>query len=378
MKFQTKTIRAGITPDPATGAIVPPIYQNTTFAFKELGKDSGYDYSRTNNPTREILGKNLAELEGGVCGFVLATGMAAEATVISLFKHGDHIICGNDVYGGTHRLFTYTKEQFNIDVSFIPMTDPEVVRKSLRKNTKAIWLETPSNPLLHLVDIEAIVQVAREHNLLVIADNTFLSPCFQNPLKFGVDIVVHSTTKYLSGHNDGLGGAVITNSEELGEKIGYIANAMGTVAGAFDSWLVLRGIKTLAIRMREHEKNALAIAAFLSHHPRVKKVYYPGLETHPQYELAKKQQTGFGGMLSFELDGDLSDVKSFFKKLKLFYLAESFGSTESLISHPQTMSHASMPPEAQAEAGITENLIRISVGLEDKDDLIEDLQGALI
>ncbi len=377
MKFQTKAIHSAIKPDSAFGSIVPPIYQNTAFAFTDVNKNKGFDYSRTGNPTRKILEENLAALEGGKHCVALTTGMAAETTVLSLFKSGDHFICGNDVYGGTVRLFNYLKEHFRIDVSFISLASAEKIHQHLQPNTKAIWVETPSNPLLNIVDLEQIASIAKKHNLLLIVDNTFLTPYFQSPFQWGADIIIHSTTKYLSGHNDGLGGAVICTDNVLGEKIAFIANALGTVSGAFESWLILRGIKTLPLRMREHEKNATAIAQFLQKQSAIKKVYYPGLETHPQYQLIKKQMKGCGGIVSFEIDGDQKRIHHILRSTKLFYLAESFGSVESLIEHPKTMSHASMSPEAQEAAGITDQLIRLSVGLEDKDDLINDLKQVL-
>jgi cystathionine gamma-synthase len=377
LRFQTKAIHSGISPDSAYGAIVPPIYQNTAFAFEDVNKHKGFDYSRTGNPTRKVLEDNLAALEGGKHCVALTTGMAAETTILSLFKNGDHIICGNDVYGGTFRLFEFQKEQSDLEVTYISMIEQENIETAIRENTKAIWVETPSNPLLNIVDLEKTAAFAHSNNLIMIVDNTFLSPAFQRPFEFGADIVIHSTTKYLGGHNDGLGGAVICIDDELGEKIAYAANALGTTASAFESWLIIRGIKTLPLRMREHEKNALAIASFLQKQDFIKKVNYPGLEDHPQYELIQKQMLGNGGMVSFEVNGDINKVNKILKNTKLFYLAESFGSVESLIEHPKTMSHAAMTPEAQKAGGITDRLIRLSVGIEDKEDLITDLEQAL-
>lgn len=377
MKFQTKTIHAGVTPDPATGAIVTPIHQSTTYAFDDIDKNKGYDYSRTANPTRKVLEDQLAALEGGTYCAALTTGMAAETTVSSLFRRGDHVICGNDVYGGTFRLFKYIEKQFDVEFTFIPLTNLDGIARAIRPNTKGIWIETPSNPLFNVVDLQAVTDLARARNLLTIVDNTLLSPYCQQPLRFGVDIVVHSTTKYLSGHNDGLGGAIICNNDELAERLAFSANALGTVSGAFDAWLILRGIKTLALRMREHQKNALQIARFLQSHPAVRQVYYPGLPDHPQADIIERQTSGFGGMLSFELEGGLPAAQTVLRATKLFYLAESFGGVESLIEHPKTMSHASMTPEAQAEAGITDGLLRISAGLEDCEDLLADLEQAL-
>ncbi|MFC1733009.1 trans-sulfuration enzyme family protein [candidate division KSB1 bacterium] len=377
MRFRTKLIRAGIQPDSATGALITPIYQTTTFVFDDIGVHKGFDYSRTGNPTRKALEDNLAELEGGTYGIALPTGMAAETTVLSLFKKGEHILCGNDVYGGTVRLLNYFSGHFGLEVDYISMQNPRNVADAVKPNTRAIWAETPSNPLLNIVDLEAIHTIASENSVLLIVDNTFLSPFFQQPIGFGADIVVHSTTKYLSGHNDGLGGAIVCTESTLAEQLYFSANALGNAQGAFDSWLILRGIKTLAVRMKEHEKSAMKTGRFLSEHKAVKRVYYPGLEDHPQSELIRKQMTGFGGMLSFEVEGGVERVNRIMRNVDLFYIAESFGGVESLIEHPQTMSHASMSPSEQAEAGITGELIRLSVGLEDPDDLLEDLDKAL-
>ena len=376
MRFQTKAIHAGQRPDPATGAIVTPIHQSATYAFDDVDKNKGYDYSRSGNPTRKALEEQLAALEGGTYCVALTTGMAAETTVTNLFKRGDHIICGNDVYGGTFRLFKYIERQFEVAFSFISLVDPARILAEVRPNTKAVWVETPSNPLFNVVDLEVVANIAAAHNLLTIVDNTLLSPYCQQPLRFGADIVVHSTTKYLSGHNDGLGGAIICNDAALAEQIAFCANALGTVSSAFDAWLILRGVKTLTLRMREHQKNALRLARFLQNHPKVKRVYYPGLPDHPQARIIEKQTTGFGGMLSFEVEGGKPAAHTLLRCTQLFYIAESFGGAESLIEHPATMSHASMSSEAQAEAGITDGLLRISAGLEDSDDLLDDLQQA--
>lgn len=377
MRFQTKLIHAGISPDEATGALVTPIYQTTTFVFDDIGKNKGFDYSRTGNPTRKVLEDNLAALENGQHGIALPTGMAAESTVLSLFNSGDHIICGNDVYGGTFRLLNYFRDHFGLDVSFIPMTDPEKIAAEIKPNTKAIWVETPSNPLLNIVDIKAVSEISQSHNLLTIVDNTFLSPYFQRPIDFGADIVVHSTTKYLSGHNDGLGGAIVCKDAAIGEKLANAANTLGNAQGTFDAWLILRGIKTLSVRLNAIETNARLVAEYLALHSEVKHVYYPGLRQHPQYELIQKQMTGAGGIVTFEVNGDIEKANNVMRQTKLFYLAESFGGVESLIEHPKTMSHASMSPEALEEAGLTDGLIRLSIGLEDPDDLIEDLDRAL-
>jgi cystathionine gamma-synthase len=377
MSFQTDTIHAGVAPDKAYGAIMTPIYQSSTFVFEDVGKTRGFDYTRSGNPTRKALEDNLAVLEG--CSFAVAvtTGMAAVATVLHLFSNGDEIICTDDCYGGTARLLTTIEEHFDVRIRFISLRDPEVVRKHITRNTKAIWIETPSNPLLNLIDIAAVTAIAKEHGLLSIVDNTFLSPYLQQPFKLGADIVVHSTTKYLNGHSDVVGGAILSNEPSLDQRIKYLVNALGTCAQPFDCWLVLRGIKTLVPRMKEHERNARIVAEFLDSHPKVRRVFYPGLESHPQHELARRQQRGFGGMVSFELDGSVSEVEQVLRSTQLFALAESLGGVESLIEHPATMSHASMDREHRLAAGINDSVIRLSIGIEDPDDLVADLRQAL-
>ncbi|ABB24405.1 trans-sulfuration enzyme family protein [Pelodictyon luteolum] len=377
MSFQTDTIHAGVAPDKAYGAIMTPIYQSSTFVFEDIGKHKGFDYTRSGNPTRKALEDSIAALEGCSCAVAVTTGMAAIATVMHLFNAGDEIICTNDCYGGTARLMKTIQEHFEIRVHFISLRDSAGIEAYINEKTRAIWIETPSNPLLNLVDIEAVTTLSRKHGLLSIVDNTFLSPYNQQPFRLGADIVVHSTTKYLNGHSDVVGGAVLSNSSQIDEKLKYLVNTLGTCAQPFDCWLVLRGIKTLVPRMKEHERNAMAVARFLDSHPKVARVFYPGLETHPQHELAKKQQRGFGGMVSFELDGGIGEVNRVLKGTKLFALAESLGGVESLIEHPATMSHASMGAEHRAEVGITDGVIRLSVGIEDPDDLICDLALAL-
>lgn len=377
MKFQTKAIHAGIDPDPATGAIATPIHQSTTYQFKRMGEPGEFEYSRCGNPTRKALEDNLAALEGGVYSSALATGQGAQITLLNLFQQGDHIICGNDVYGGTIRMLNLLKKNAGIEVSFIPLTDVDRVRTEIRSNTRAIWIESPSNPLFNIVDLEAIATLARENDVISIVDNTLLTPYFQQPFQFGIDLVVHSATKYLSGHNDGLGGVIVCRENKFVEDIAFTANALGAVLGAFDAWLILRGIKTLALRMREQQKSALKIANFLQSHSAVSRVFYPGLADHPQYALIQKQTSGFGGMLSFELKEGIEKARKVVEGTELFYMTESFGGVESLIQHPQTMSHSSMSPEALAEAGITDKLVRVSVGLEDCEDLLADLERAL-
>ncbi len=375
--FQTQSIHAGITPDPYSRAIVTPIHQSTTFVFKGMGEPGEFEYSRCGNPTRQALEDNLAALEGGVYCSALATGQAAELTLMNRFEKGDHIICGNDVYGGTIRLFNHLQKHAGLQVSYIPLTNIDRIAAEIRPNTKAIWIETPSNPLFNIVDLEAVIAVARAHDLVSMVDNTVLTPFNQQPIKFGADYVVHSATKYLSGHNDGLGGAIVCREESQIEDLAFTANALGAVLGAFDSWLILRGIKTLALRMREHQRSALEIAKFLEDHPAVSRVYFPGLPSHPQFDLIQKQTKGYGGMMSFELKGGIEKARTVCEGTELFFLSESFGGVESLIQHPKSMSHSSMTPEAQAEAGITNSLVRISVGLEDTEDLLTDLDRVL-
>jgi cystathionine beta-lyase/cystathionine gamma-synthase len=377
MRFETLAIHAGERPDRTFGAVSVPIYQTSTFVFEDAGKTRGYDYSRTSNPTRKVLEDTVAQLEGGKAGFAFATGMAAEATVIHLLKPGDHIISGDDVYGGTYRLFQNVMQDFGLEFTFVRMDNRARIEDAIRPNTRMLWLETPSNPLLNIVDVEMVVDIARRHDILTVADNTFATPYFLRPIEYGVDLVVHSTTKYLNGHCDVVGGAVVTTTDELTERIQFLLNAMGTCASPFDCWLVLRGIETLAVRMKQHEENALAVANYLKEHPLVKRVFYPGLDSHPGYEIAKRQMKGFGGMVSFETRGGIESVNTFLRRLKLFSLAESLGGVVSLAAHPGTMTHASMPKDYREKVGITDELIRLSVGLENVDDLIDDLRQAL-
>jgi cystathionine gamma-lyase/cystathionine beta-lyase len=377
MRFETLAIHAGERPDKTFGAISVPIYQTSTFAFEDIGKTRGYDYSRTANPTRKVLEDTIAQLEGGKAGFAFATGMAAEATVIHLLKAGDHVISGDDVYGGTYRLFQDVMCDFGLEFSFLRMNDRRRIEEAIRPNTRMLWLETPSNPLLNIVDLEMVVDIAKQHNLMTVIDNTFATPYFLRPIGYGVDLVVHSTTKYLNGHCDVVGGAVVTTTDELSQRVQFLLNAMGTCASPFDCWLVLRGIETLPVRMKRHEENAIAVANYLKGHPAVEKVFFPGLESHPGHEIAKRQMKGFGGVVSFEVKGGIESVNTFLRRLKVFYLAESLGSVASLAEHPATMSHASMPKDYREKVGITDGLIRLSVGLENIDDLVEDLWQAL-
>ena len=377
MRFETRAIHAGQGPDPAFGAVMTPIYQTSTFAFRGVNQPGPFDYSRSGNPTRKALEDCLASLEGGLRGFAFATGMAAEATVLMMFEAGDHIVVHDDLYGGTYRLLTSVVASKGIAIDFVNLRDIHALRSAIRPNTRALWLETPTNPLMNLLDLKAIADVAREQSVLTICDNTFLSPFFQRPLEHGIDIVVHSTTKYINGHSDVVGGAAIVNNPALGDKIGFLQNAMGTCAGPQDCFLVLRGIKTLALRMEAHNQNALGLARWLQAHPRVAEVLHPGLETHPQHDLALRQTTGFGGTFSFRLKGGKGDVFRALGRLSLFTLAESLGGVESLIEHPWSMTHVSMPEDVRRNVGITEDLIRVSVGIEHMDDLIGDLEYAL-
>jgi cystathionine gamma-lyase/cystathionine beta-lyase len=377
MRFETLAIHAGERPDTAFGAISIPIYQTSTFVFEDVGKTRGYDYSRTANPTRKALEDTIARLEGGKAGFAFATGMAAEATVVHLLKAGEHVISGDDVYGGTYRLFQNVMCDLGLEFTFLRMDSRQRIEEAIRPNTRMLWLETPSNPLLNIVDIEMVVDIAKRHNLMTVMDNTFATPYFLRPIEYGIDLVVHSTTKYLNGHCDVVGGAVVTTTDELTERIQFLLNAMGTCASPFDCWLVLRGIETLPVRMRQHDENAIAVADYLGTHPAVARVFYPGLESHPGHDIAKRQMKGFGGVVSCELRGGSEAVDSFLRRLEVFSLAESLGGVASLAEHPATMSHASMPKDYRDRVGITDELVRLSVGLENIDDLIDDLRRAL-
>ena len=377
MRFETEAIHAGHRPDKAYGAISVPIYQSSTFAFEDIGKTSGFEYSRMGNPTRRVLEETIAKLEGGKAGFACASGLAAESVIIHLLKAGDHIIAVEDIYGGTFRLFQDVMSRFGLEFTFIKMSRKEEIENSIKPNTRMIWIETPSNPLLHIVDLEMAAKVAKKHGIISVMDNTFSSPYFLRPLEFGIDIVMQSTTKHLIGHIDVVGGVIVTNRDDLTERVAFLHNTLGAIAGPFDSWLVLRGVETLPIRMKQHEINATAIALFLKTHPAVNRVYYPGLPDHPGHELAAKQMKGFGGMVSFEMKGGLEAVNNFLRKAKVFTMAESLGGMTSLAGHPVTQSHASMSREQREKIGITESLVRLSVGLENIDDLLEDLAQAL-
>jgi cystathionine beta-lyase/cystathionine gamma-synthase len=376
--FATRAIHVGQDPDPATGAVIVPIYQTSTYAQSEVGVHKGYDYSRTANPTRAALEACLASLDSGRYGLAFGSGMAAEDTVLHLFETGSHIIASDDVYGGTFRLFHRVLERVGLRFTFVDATRTHHVTDAITDATRLIWLESPTNPLMKLIDIAAVARAAHERNILVAVDNTFASSYCQRPLELGADIVHYSTTKYLGGHSDVVGGALITSDEELYQRLKFLQNAVGGVPGPFDSWLVLRGLKTLAVRMRQHSSNAMEVACSLERHPKVKAVYYPGLPSHPQHELAKRQMVGgFGGMLSFEVTGGVDAAREVARRTRLFTLAESLGGVESLIELPALMTHASLPAERRSEVGIDDGLIRLSVGIEEAEDLIVDLQQAL-
>ena len=377
MKFSTKAIHAGQEPDPTSGAIMTPIYQTSTYAQTGIGEHKGFEYARTANPTRSALEACIAALENGTHGLSFASGMAAESTVLSLLSAGDHMISCDDLYGGSYRIFERIMRRYNVETSYVTAGNVEDYEKAIRPNTKLIWLETPTNPLLRLVDIRAVAEVAHRHNLLLVVDNTFSSPYFQQPLELGADIVLHSTTKYINGHSDVIGGAVVTSNEEVYEALKFQQNAAGAVPGPFDVWLTMRGIKTLAVRMRQHEENAFSVARFLMEHKRVEKVYYPGLPSHPDHELAKRQMSGFGGMVSFQFKGTFADVEQVVRRFKVFTFAESLGGVESLACHPATMTHGSIPKDIREARGLGDTLLRLSVGIEDIEDILSDLEQAL-
>ena len=378
MKFATKAIHAGQEPDPSTGAIIAPIFQTSTYVQAGLGEHKGFEYSRTQNPTRSALEECMAAIEDGRYGLAFASGMAAESATLSLLSAGEHIVSCDDLYGGSYRIFERVMRRYNVETTYVAAGNIEGYERAIRPNTKMIWLETPTNPLLRLIDIQAVAEIAHRHNLLLVVDNTFASPYFQQPLKLGADIVVHSTTKYLNGHSDIIGGALVLNNEEVYQAIKFYQNAAGGVPSPFDSWLTLRGIKTLAVRMRQHEENAIAVAKFLAEHPRVEKVYYPGLPAHPDYALAKRQMSGFGGMVSFQFKGIYADVDKVVRRFKIFALAESLGGVDSLVCHPASMTHGSIPKDIRESRGLTDTLLRLSVGIEDVDDLLADLEQALV
>ena len=379
--FGTRVIHGGQKPDPLTGAVMPPIYATSTYVQSSPGVHKGYEYSRTANPTRDALQASVANLEGGAAGFAFSSGLAASATIVDLLDSGSHIVAMHDLYGGSYRLFeNVRKRSAGHDVSFVDLTDPAALEASLQPNTRMIWVETPTNPLLKVVDLRAVSTVAKKRGIMTVCDNTFATPYLQNPLEFGFDLVVHSTTKYLNGHSDAIGGAAVIRhgADELRERLTYLQNAVGGVPGPFDSFLTLRGIKTLALRMERHCSNAMTIAKFLESHPKVERVIYPGLASHPHHELAKRQMHGgFGGIISAVLRGGIEDARKFLERCHLFALAESLGGVESLIEHPALMTHASLPAPMRAKLGISDSLVRLSVGVESVDDLIAELKEAL-
>ena len=376
MGFATIAIHTGSEPDEATGSVTVPIYQTSTYAQDALGKNKGYEYARTQNPTRSALERNVAALEGARFGFAFASGMAAIDATLRLVKAGEHVVVSDNTYGGTARLFNRILANYNIEFDFVDTSDVLSVEAAIKPNTKMVFLETPTNPVMIVTDLREVSEIAHRAGARVVCDNTFMSPYLQRPREFGVDIVVHSTTKYLNGHSDGVGGMVVLNDEEDAAWIGFVQNSVGAILSPFDSWLVMRGTKTLALRMEQHDKSGRAVAAFLEEHPKVKKVYYPGSASHPQHALARRQQRGFGGMVAFDV-GSLAAAKTILESVRLCTLAESLGGVETLISHPATMTHASVDAEKRERLGITDGLVRISVGIEDTDDIIADLDQAL-
>ena len=376
MGFSTDAIHAGQKPDPVTGAVITPIYQTSTYAQEELGKNKGYEYGRTHNLTRQALEANIAALEKGKYGIAFGSGLAATHALMSLVKSGDHVVISNNVYGGTYRLFELVMKDYGITFTWVDTSNLKNIESAIKANTKLVYLETPTNPMLNLTDLAGAAEICKRHNLISIVDNTFMSPYFQNPLTLGCEIVLHSTTKYINGHSDVIGGIIVTSSDKIHERIRYIQNAAGGVPSPFDCWLILRSTKTLAVRMERHNKNAIELANFLVESKIAKKVYYPGLKDHPQHELAKKQMRGFGGMISVDF-GDIEKAKKILKNVKIFTLGESLGGVESLISHPASMTHASVPKKERDEMGLTESLVRLSVGIEDIEDLIKDIKDAL-
>jgi cystathionine beta-lyase/cystathionine gamma-synthase len=379
LDFATRCIHAGQEPDPTTGAVMMPIYATSTYVQQSPGVNKGYDYARTKNPTRMAFERCIADLEGGSAAFAFASGLAAISTSLECLDQGSHVISVDDLYGGSRRLFERVrKRSMGIEVSYLDLSDPDAIEAEIRPNTRLVWVETPTNPLLKLVDLERVAAIAKKRGIWAAADNTFASPYVQRPLEHGFDLVVHSTTKYLNGHSDMVGGvAVVADNAELSERLKFLQNAVGAIQGPFDSFLALRGLKTLALRMERHCTSGLKVAAWLERHPKVRRVFYPGLASHPQHALAKKQMHGFGGMISAELEGTLDDARRFLERCQLFALAESLGGVESLIEHPALMTHGSVPVDVRAALGISDTLVRLSVGIEDPDDLIADLDAAL-
>lgn len=377
MKFDTKVVRAGIEPDPTTGAIIPPIYQTATYVLEEVGRDKGFDYTRSANPTRQLLEENLAAIEGGKYGVCFASGMSTVDACLKLLKAGDHVVCSDDVYGGVSRLFNNILNKYDLKFTYVDTSDPNQVVEAIRPETVMLWIETPTNPLLKVTDLEAMGVIAKEHTLLYAVDSTFATPVFLRPLEYGADMVVHSTTKYLSGHNQLIGGIVITNREDIFDEMKFVQKTIGAVPSPFDCWLTLLGVKTLHLRMARHAENGQVVAEFLENHPKIAKVTYPGLPSHPQYSVAKKQMSGYSGMISFELKGGIATGKNLMNNVKLCLLAESLGAVETMITHPATMTHVDVPKDERYARGLTDGLVRISVGIEDVEDIIGDLTQAL-
>src|SRR6266545_3531133 len=376
LRFATRTVHAGQVPEPLAGAVMTPIYQTSTYVQQGLGKHKGYEYARTSNPTREALERNVAALEGARYGFAFSSGLAALDSVMKLLSAGDHVVSGENVYGGSHRQMTHIWSRLGLTFTFVDGGDAAAVAAAVTPKTKIVYAETPTNPMMRLCDLAATGEIAKQAGALFVVDNTFATPFFQQPLQYGADIVLHSTTKYLNGHSDMIGGLLVTSRDDLAERLGFIQNSSGAVPGPFDCWLALRGTKTLALRMRQHDASGRRIAEWLTKHPRVRRVYYPGLASHPQYQLACRQMTGFGGMISIEL-GEVGFARRFVERTKIFALAESLGGVESLIGHPASMTHASVPRELREKMGLTDSLVRLSVGIEDVEDLIADLDQAL-
>ena len=377
MNFDTKVVRAGINPDPTTGSILPPIYETATYVLPEVGRDLGFDYTRSSNPTRQVLEENLAAIESGQYAISFASGMSAVDACFKLFTAGDHIVCGDDVYGGVTRLLDNVIVQQGLSVSYVDTTNVEAVKAAITPKTKILWIETPTNPLLKVSDMEAMVKIAKDAGILLGVDATFATPVFLRPLEFGADIVMHSTTKYLAGHNQIIGGVLITNHEDIFKKMKYIQKTIGAVSSPFDCWLNLSGLKTLHLRMKRHEESALQVAEFLEGHSKIDRVLYPGLASHPQHAIAKAQMSGFSGMITFELTGGTEAGKRLMNNVRLCGLAESLGSVETMITHPASMTHVDVPVEDRRKRGLTDGLVRLSVGIEDVEDIIADLESAL-
>ena len=377
MKFDTKVVHAGITPDPTTGSIVPPIYETATYVLEEVGRDKGFDYTRSSNPTRQVLEDNLAAIEGGKYGVAFSSGMAAVDTCMKLLKSGDHVVCSDDVYGGVSRHFNRVLSNYGLSFTYVDTSQPETVRQAIRAATKMLWVETPTNPLLKVTDLSAMSEIAKENGLYFGVDSTFATPVFLRPLEYGADIVMHSLTKYISGHNQIIGGLLVTNRDDIYETFKFIQKTIGAVPSPFDSWLTLAGVKTLSLRMARHAESALRVAQFLENHPKVARVSYPGLPSHPQHDIAKAQMSGFSGMISFELVDGIEAGRTMMNSVELCGLAESLGSVETMITHPATMTHAEVPDDERRARGLTDGLVRLSVGIEDVDDIIADLTQAL-